>query len=77
MWAAGLYDKPEFLNALTKAGADISAKDNDGKTARDYAQENGNAENVKLLTPPPAPTPAPAPAKTNTNTKRTNTKKGK
>ncbi|MGA2381590.1 MAG: hypothetical protein ABSG85_20005 [Spirochaetia bacterium] len=32
--------KPEVITTLLKAGADAKAKDDDGKTAFDYAQSN-------------------------------------
>jgi len=39
------------LKFLLENGADKSIKDNDGKTAYDYAVENGNTELAELLKP--------------------------
>lgn len=50
MWAAGYNDNPEIVLILLNAGAD--AKDNEGKTVWDYAQETeklkGTDANQKL-----------------------------
>jgi ankyrin repeat protein len=40
MWAAYLNGNPDVTMALLKAGANAKAKDNDGRTAFDYAQAN-------------------------------------
>ena len=37
----------EILNILIQAGADIGAKDDEGKTALDYAKESDNYDNLK------------------------------
>ena len=40
MWAAADNQNPDVINRLLKAGADAKAKDNQGKSAFDYAQDN-------------------------------------
>jgi ankyrin repeat protein len=42
MYAAETNQNPEVITTLLKSGADAKAKDNAGKTALDYAQDNEN-----------------------------------
>ena len=42
-------DVMQYLNTLLTAGADVNAKDKDGKTALKLAQEAGNEKIVELL----------------------------
>lgn len=46
---AVLGKSKDMVSFLLEKGADKSVKDNDGKTAYDYAVENGNKEILKLL----------------------------
>ena len=39
----------ETVKALLKAGANLNAKDKEGKTALKYAKENSHTETVQLL----------------------------
>jgi ankyrin repeat protein len=38
-----------MITALVNAGADLNAKDKDGKTALDYARDEGNSKAVDAL----------------------------
>ena len=40
---------PQVIENLIKAGADISAKDNEEKTALDYTGSNENADEIKRI----------------------------
>ena len=42
MFAARYNQNPEVIITLLKAGADAKKKDNEGKTAFDYAQKNAS-----------------------------------
>ena len=44
-----MYNKVESVKLLVERNADINIKDNQGKTALDYAQEKGFIEIVDLL----------------------------
>ena len=35
-----MMNTPEVVNSLIEGGADVNARDSDGKTAMDYAAEN-------------------------------------
>jgi ankyrin repeat protein len=37
------------IKALIRAGADMNARDKEGKTALDYAMQEGNEKIIKLL----------------------------
>jgi hypothetical protein len=53
------------VTALLAAGADRTAKDNDGQTAQQLAEQSQHPSTAELLKPPPAPTPVPTkPART-------------
>jgi len=43
------YGKINSISALIQAGADVNAKDNEGKTAFHYATEKGQIDVIKLL----------------------------
>lgn len=49
MTAAEHNKDSRVVKALVEAGADIHAKDNDGKTAADYALKNPNLEGTEIL----------------------------
>lgn len=38
--AKSKYTTPQMIRTLIKSGANVNAKDNDGKTALDYAQND-------------------------------------
>jgi ankyrin repeat protein len=40
--AENIWEHPEVITVLLKAGGDAKAKNSDGKTAFDYAQKNAN-----------------------------------
>jgi len=46
---AAAEGQTEVFKTLIAAGADISIKDKDGETARDFANNNGHSEIVKLI----------------------------
>jgi ankyrin repeat protein len=48
MWAA-VYGNDDAVKELLKAGADKSLKDEDGKTARDWAIKNNRTRVVEVL----------------------------
>lgn len=47
---AAAEGQTDVFKALLEAGADLSMKDKDGETARDFAMNNGHAEIVDLTT---------------------------
>ena len=49
MWAATRNSNPDAVSILLKAGADVNAKSDEGKTALDLAQEMDNVEAAKVL----------------------------
>ena len=49
MIAAGNNPNPEVLKALLEAGADAKAKNNEGKTAFDYARMNEKLKDTEAL----------------------------
>jgi ankyrin repeat protein len=49
MVAAQFNSTPGIIEALAAAGADLSAKNDQGKTALDLAREHGNATAEKAL----------------------------
>jgi hypothetical protein len=61
--AAALGGHDAVVTALLEAGADRTAKDNDGVTAQQLAEQSQHPNTAELLKPPPPPTPA-KPAKT-------------
>ena len=44
-----MYNKPQIVKLLLKHNADKSIKDNDGKTALDYANEKGFQDIAEVL----------------------------
>ncbi|MEI0608062.1 ankyrin repeat domain-containing protein, partial [Brachyspira pulli] len=48
MWFI-LNDNTEIAELLIESGADINAKDKNGKTALDYAKEKNNSKIEQLL----------------------------
>ena len=48
MIAARNNKNPEVIEALLKAGVDAKAKDEDGKTALDYAKDNKKIYKTKV-----------------------------
>ena len=50
-WAA-IYGYLAIATRLLEGGADLTLRDNDGKTALDFARSNGYSEVVALLSQP-------------------------
>lgn len=46
---ASMMNNADVVNALINAGADINARDNDGKSAYDYARENDKLTGTQVL----------------------------
>jgi ankyrin repeat protein len=49
MDAARRNPNPEVISVLLKAGADVNTKDNEGKTALDYAKENEELKGTQAI----------------------------
>ena len=49
MWAARMNGNSGVVEALLAAGADLNAKNRDGKTALEIARKQGNADVTALL----------------------------
>jgi ankyrin repeat protein len=60
LMAAALGGHDAVVTALLVAGADPAAKDNNGDTAQQLAEQSQHPNTAELLKPPPPPTPAPA-----------------
>ncbi len=50
LWTAAQFsDEPAILKMLLNAGANVNARDGEGRTALSVAEHNGSAEVVRLL----------------------------
>ena len=49
LYFASLYENPEILTLLIKAGADVNAKNNNGETPLDLAGAENKSKNAEVL----------------------------